>query len=122
MIPAKVIFEWIGKDGSKRSAVITNVERRLYSISSHTGCIHFSYVPLPRNKKIEYTLHFESGTYVKEEDRDLPLLYYYNVDTKTRENKTELLDTHPEFWKAKFMVVEAKRKGAVIRHQKPAED
>ncbi len=119
-IPAKLKFTWLGKDGHRKVAET----KTYYKSESSSGVIYIEYVALPRNKKIDYILEFEKGEYLP--NLDSPALYYYHDATKTsdffEEDKTELLKTHIEFWKAKFMVLEHIRKGDIDFERKPADE
>lgn len=119
-IPAKLKFTWLGKDGHIKVAET----KTYYKSESSSGVINIEYVALPRNKKIDYILEFGKGEYLP--NLGSPALYYYHDATETsdffEEDKTELLKTHLEFWKAKFMVLEHSRKGYIDFERKPADE
>lgn len=135
-IPATVIFEWDGKDG-KRKRAESSLDRYFEDKNTegsarnytYDGKLYFKYVPIPRNKKIDYTLIYDKGTYLKD-SRGYPLLRTFHrvpdnsergYDLKTVD-KSELLETEPKFWKAHFVVGEGTIKGKPDRSRKPAKD
>lgn len=120
-IPLTLKFEWTKKDGSKAKVetVCSNQQN-----DTTNGCIGFDYVPLPCNKKIHYTLSFKPGTYCEGHPSFKGLEKIEGSDTvdKTSDIK-EHPEKYPDFWKAKFLVVEGKRKGKFVgTHKKWAKD
>ncbi len=112
-LSAKVVFEWTGKDGVKKV-----VETKTYDNETSMGCLAIEYVPLPKNKKINYRISFDAGKYTP---GYLCKGFEYNDEDKTADINTHP-EKYPDFFKAKFLVVEGKRKGKVITHQKPAKN
>ena len=110
-LPVNVIFEWKDNNDIKQIAKTTVTQN---GDETSCGSIGIQYVPLPRNKKIDYTLIFEAGSFC---EGYLCKGLEYGKGAK-KIDKTTDINEHPEnypseFWKAKFMIVEIKRKGDI---------
>ena len=59
-LPVNVIFEWKDNNNIKQAAKTTVIQN---GDETSCGSIGIQYVPLPRNKKIDYTLICEAGSF-----------------------------------------------------------
>ena len=123
-IPVTLVFEWDGKDGSRKRVEAKPDLNRNGAIRNYTweGYINFAYVPLPYEKKIDYTLTYDKGEFLK--DRDYPLVYKLVKEGENLKkiDMTELLEKDRTLWKAHFVVGEGTVKGSPDFSRKPARD
>ena len=123
-IPVTLVFEWDGKDGSRKRVEAKPDLDRDGAIRNYTweGYINFAYVPLPYEKKIDYTLIYDKGEFLK--DRNYPLVYKLVKEGGRVKavDMTELLEKDRTLWKAHFVVGEGNVKGSPDRSKKPARD
>ena len=123
-IPVTLVFEWDGKDGSRKRVEAKPDLDRDGAIRNYTweGYINFAYVPLPYEKKIDYTLIYDKGEFLK--DRNYPLVYKLVKEGERVKavDMTELLEKDRTLWKAHFVVGEGNVKGSPDRSKKPARD
>ena len=123
-IPVKLVFEWDGKDGSRKRVEAKPDLDRDGAIRNYTweGYINFAYVPLPYEKKIDYTLIYDKGEFLK--DRDYPLVYKLVKEGENLKivDMTELLEKDRTLWKAHFVGGEGTVKGFPDFSRKPARD
>ena len=123
-IPVTLVFEWDGKDGSRKRVEAKPDLDRDGAIRNYTwdGHITFAYVPLPYEKKIDYTLIYDKGEFLK--DRNYPLVYKLVKEGERVKavDMTELLEKDRTLWKAHFVVGEGNVKGSPDRSKKPARD
>ena len=124
LIPVTLVFEWDGKDGSRKRVEAKPDLNRNGAIRNYTweGYINFAYVPLPYEKKIDYTLIYDKGEFLK--DRNYPLVYKLVKEGERVKavDMTELLEKDRTLWKAHFVVGEGNVKGSPDRSKKPARD
>ena len=123
-IPVTLVFEWDGKDGSRKRVEAKPDLDRDGAIRNYTweGYINFAYVPLPYEKKIDYTLIYDKGEFLK--DRNYPLVYKLVKEGERVKavDMTELLEKDRTLWKAHFVVGEGPVKGFPDFSRKPARD
>ena len=131
-MPAALVFEWDGKDGSrKRAEVSLNPDTDdEYTLD---GSLCFDYVPLPRNKKIDYTLTYAKGDFLEHPYFKTPIVWDLvrihgttgdDISCFETVDKTELLKTDDSLWKGRFVVGEKSRDfwGFPDFSRKPARD
>lgn len=123
-IPVTLVFEWDGKDGSRKRVETKPDLDRDGSIRDYTwdGFINFAYVPLPYDKKIDYTLIYDKGEFLKHRDNPLVYKLVEEGDNLKIVDMTEVLETNTAIWKAHFVVGEGPVKGSPDRSRKPARD
>lgn len=131
-MPAALVFEWDGKDGRRKHAEVslnpdTDDEYTL------DGSLCFDYVPLPRNKKIDYTLTYAKGEFLEHPYFKTPIVWDLvrihgttgdDISCFETVDKTELLKTDDSLWKGRFVVGEKSRDfwGFPDFSRKPARD